>query len=215
VGFISRRVIPRKVRRAMHPARTAKNALTPRPVKKVLRVSRAISNPVSSASYAIERSLATKVRSTSKASAYGNCTVAHRSADTAARCSSCRSSTPVKTELSNAEFKVCSVMFAFIFAGVTIWIPDVGLIVAAGWMYSWLVLAFAPDPSPHSVLAPFIFLGLLLWLVPVAGPWLAGACLVVGLIGAGRQFANSRQVPRKIQDIPGILPILDEQKRND
>jgi len=41
-----RRVTPRPVRKAMHPARTVKNAVTPRPVKQVSRAAYTVRHPV-------------------------------------------------------------------------------------------------------------------------------------------------------------------------
>jgi hypothetical protein len=79
-------LIPRSVRRAVHPARTVKRAITPKPIKKARRVM----HPVSNAKYSVERSLATSLRSGGKPKAkvyrHGNCPVKHRSAEAAARC---------------------------------------------------------------------------------------------------------------------------------
>jgi len=58
VGFFSRMFIPRSVRRAAHPGRAVKRAVTPRPVK---RVRRAMS-PWDNAVYGVQRSLNTKPR---------------------------------------------------------------------------------------------------------------------------------------------------------
>lgn len=44
-----RRVTPRPVRRAMHPARTVRNAVTPRPVKQVSRAAYTVRHPVGAA----------------------------------------------------------------------------------------------------------------------------------------------------------------------
>ena len=44
-----RRATPRPVRRALHPARTARNALTPRPVRQVSRAVYTVRNPVGAA----------------------------------------------------------------------------------------------------------------------------------------------------------------------
>jgi hypothetical protein len=44
-----RRATPRSVRRAMHPARTVKNAVTPRPVKQVSRAAYTVRHPVGAA----------------------------------------------------------------------------------------------------------------------------------------------------------------------
>jgi len=84
VGFLSRLLVPRGVRRAMHPARTVKRAITPKAVKKARRAM----HPVSNATYAFERSLATKQRSRSLAPVYrhGSCPVKHRSQGAADRC---------------------------------------------------------------------------------------------------------------------------------
>lgn len=58
MGFLSRLLIPRGVRRATHPVRTAKRAATPKAVKKAQRAA----HPVSNAKYSVERSLNTKPR---------------------------------------------------------------------------------------------------------------------------------------------------------
>jgi len=44
-----RKATPRSVRRAMHPARTVKNAVTPRPVKQLSRTKYVVTNPVGAA----------------------------------------------------------------------------------------------------------------------------------------------------------------------
>jgi hypothetical protein len=84
MGFLSRMFVPRGVRRAMHPVRTAKSAVTPKSVKRVRRAM----HPIDNAVYGIERSLNTKRRRTSRAPAYrhGTCTVNHRTPEAAAKC---------------------------------------------------------------------------------------------------------------------------------
>lgn len=85
MGFLSRAFVPRGVRRAAHPVRTAKNALTPRSVKSVRRAL----HPIDNTTYAITRSLTSKKRHVSTASTvyrHGNCTINHRSQETAAKC---------------------------------------------------------------------------------------------------------------------------------
>lgn len=84
MGFLSRMLVPRSVRRAVHPARTLKSAATPRVVK---RARRAL-NPIDTAAYEFERSLNTRPRRRSNAPVYrhGNCPVKHRSPQAAARC---------------------------------------------------------------------------------------------------------------------------------
>jgi hypothetical protein len=58
MGFLTRALVPRSVRRATHPVRAVRRAATPRSVKQAGRVL----HPVSSAAYDIERSLNTKPR---------------------------------------------------------------------------------------------------------------------------------------------------------
>ncbi|MHB1430619.1 MAG: hypothetical protein ACYCVZ_00665 [Streptosporangiaceae bacterium] len=87
MGFFTRLLIPRGVRRAAHPGRAVKRAMTPRAVKKARRAL----HPVSNAKYAAERSTATSLRSGRKKPAgkvyrHGNCPVRHRTAEAAARC---------------------------------------------------------------------------------------------------------------------------------
>jgi len=87
VGFFSRLFVPRSVRRAMHPGRAVKRAVTPKAVKKA---SRAL-HPVDNAVYSMQRSAATTIRSGRKKGKapvfrHGNCPVNHRSAAAAAGC---------------------------------------------------------------------------------------------------------------------------------
>lgn len=86
VGFFSRLLVPRSVRRAMHPGRAVKRAVTPRAVK---RASQAL-HPIDNAVYSVQRSAATAIRSGGKRKApvfrHGNCPVHHRSAEAAAKC---------------------------------------------------------------------------------------------------------------------------------
>jgi len=89
MGFLSRLLVPRGVRRAMHPVRTVKRAATPRVVKKARRELHPVDNIV----YGAERQLITSLRSGRKrrkgrAPAYrhGSCAVAHRSPEAAAKC---------------------------------------------------------------------------------------------------------------------------------
>jgi hypothetical protein len=84
MGFLTRLFVPRGVRRALHPARTVKRAVTPKSVKRARRAM----HPISNATYSLERSLTTKRGRTSKAPVYrhGTCTVQHRSAAAAQKC---------------------------------------------------------------------------------------------------------------------------------
>jgi hypothetical protein len=87
MGFLSRLLVPRGVRRAMHPVRTAKSAVTPRSVKQIRRAL----SPVDATKYNLERSIATSLRgsrSRRRAPVYkhANCPVNHRTPEAAARC---------------------------------------------------------------------------------------------------------------------------------
>jgi hypothetical protein len=84
MGFLSRLLIPRSVRRAAHPGRAVKRAVTPKAVKRARRAM----HPMSNAVYGVERSLNTKKRPTSRSPVYhhGICTVNHRSSEAAAKC---------------------------------------------------------------------------------------------------------------------------------
>jgi hypothetical protein len=84
VGFFSCLLVPRSVRRAVHPVRTAKRAVTPKVVKKAQRALHPIDNVV----YGMERSLSTPLRASSGSSSYrhGTCPVKHRTAAAAAKC---------------------------------------------------------------------------------------------------------------------------------
>ena len=94
MGFFTRMLVPRKVRRAVHPVRAVKRAVTPKPIK---RAKRAL-HPIDNAIHSLERSLTTKPRpsrrsaSSAKAKSkapvfnHGSCPVNHRSAAAAANC---------------------------------------------------------------------------------------------------------------------------------
>ena len=90
MGFLSRLLVPRSVRRAMNPVRTLQRAATPKVVKKAGRVLRPVDNIV----YGSEREVMTSLRSgrkrrrKSKAPVYRHdgCSVAHRSPEAAAKC---------------------------------------------------------------------------------------------------------------------------------
>jgi hypothetical protein len=99
MGFLSRLFIPRKVRRALHPVRSAKRvvrkAVVPKSVRRATYAASQIANPVSALKYhAIERPLTTALRSGAKKRSatpapvyrHGNCPVKHRSAEAATRC---------------------------------------------------------------------------------------------------------------------------------
>ncbi len=86
MGFFSRLLVPRSVRRAMHPGRAVKRAVTPKAVKKARRAL----HPVDNAKYSVQRSVATTIRSGRKRKArawhHGSCPISHRSPEAAARC---------------------------------------------------------------------------------------------------------------------------------
>jgi hypothetical protein len=85
MGFLSRLLVPRGVRRAVHPVRTSRRALTPRSVKRV----RGAMHPISNAGYRVERSLTTKrrrPRGRQPVWHHGTCSVNHRTQAAADRC---------------------------------------------------------------------------------------------------------------------------------
>lgn len=82
MGLFSRLFVPRGVRRAMHPVRTTKRAVTPKSIKQLQRAA----SPLDNARYSVERSLNTKTRPTAQAWQHGNCPVKHRTPEAAARC---------------------------------------------------------------------------------------------------------------------------------
>jgi hypothetical protein len=99
MGFLSRLFIPRRVRRALHPIRSAKRvvrkAVVPKSVRIVTYAASQIANPVSALKYhAVERPLTTAFRGRSKERSatpapvyrHGKCAVKHRSLDAAKRC---------------------------------------------------------------------------------------------------------------------------------
>lgn len=86
MGFLSRLLVPRGVRRAAHPVRTVKSAVTPRPIKQIRRAL----SPVDATKYGIERRVATSIRGGKrvkrKGYMHGSCQVAHRTPEAAANC---------------------------------------------------------------------------------------------------------------------------------
>lgn len=88
VGFFSRLLVPRGVRRAVHPGRAVKRVMTPTVIKK----SRRALHPAGNVEHTVERTVTTTLRSgrkrrkTTKVWRHGTCPVKHRSAEAAARC---------------------------------------------------------------------------------------------------------------------------------
>lgn len=84
MGFISRALIPRSVRRAVHPVRAVKRAVTPRPVKQVMRAM----HPIDNAIYGVTRKLNTRHRSSSNSQTFehSGCGIKHRSVDALNNC---------------------------------------------------------------------------------------------------------------------------------
>jgi len=89
MGFLTRLLVPRSVRRAMHPGRAVKRAITPKAIKKARRAM----HPIDNLQYSVERSIATSLRSGRKRRSrrapvyrHGSCPVNHRTPEAAARC---------------------------------------------------------------------------------------------------------------------------------
>jgi hypothetical protein len=91
MGFLTRLLFPRKVRRLAHPVRavkrSVKKAVVPKPVRNTVWTVHKVAHPVDSAAYALERSLRAKSRAP-KAPAYthAGCNVRHRSPEARAKC---------------------------------------------------------------------------------------------------------------------------------
>ena len=56
MGFLTRALIPSKVRRIAHPVRAVKRTVIPRPVRQAQSIARSVANPVSAIGFAIENS---------------------------------------------------------------------------------------------------------------------------------------------------------------
>jgi hypothetical protein len=85
MGFLSRLLVPRPVRRAVHPVRTAKRAVTPKAVKRAQRAM----HPIDNAVYGLQRSLNTQLRTSGSGSTsyrHGTCPVKHKTPAAAAKC---------------------------------------------------------------------------------------------------------------------------------
>lgn len=91
MAFLTRVFIPRAVRRAAHPGRAVKRAVTPKSVKRIRRAA----HPISNAKYNLERSVSSQIRPAARGGQrwlssavypHGSCPVRHRSAQAAARC---------------------------------------------------------------------------------------------------------------------------------
>lgn len=90
MGFLTRLLIPRKVRRMVHPVRAVKHsvkkAVVPRPVRNALWTAHKVSHPVDSAAYALERSVRTKRTTKAPVYMHSGCNVRHRSPGARAKC---------------------------------------------------------------------------------------------------------------------------------
>jgi hypothetical protein len=89
MGFFSRLFIPRSVRRAVHPGRAVKRAVTPKAVKKARRAL----SPIDNAVYGVQRQAATAIRGGKRKRGgrapvfmHGNCPVRHRSEQARLNC---------------------------------------------------------------------------------------------------------------------------------
>jgi len=88
MGFLTRLLVPRSVRRAVHPGRAVKRAVTPKTIKKARRAL----SPIDNLQYSVERSIATSWRSGRRKKRrapvfrHGSCTINHRTPEAAACC---------------------------------------------------------------------------------------------------------------------------------
>ncbi|ABK02412.1 hypothetical protein Arth_1017 [Arthrobacter sp. FB24] len=155
MGFITRRIVPRKVRRLAHPVRAAKRAVVPKPVRRALGTTRNVTHPVSALGYSAERAVfgphSKSQRARTPASSYGICGVRHRSMATAAKCRKCRrvgyspagGTSPGKGIL----WLVVLIVLGAIFASGPVGVTFGAMIIASGLL--WLVLPRRKGP-PHS-----------------------------------------------------------------
>jgi hypothetical protein len=63
MGVLSRLLVPRSVRRAAHPVRTARRAVTPKPIKKIKRSVYVATNPLGALEGAAENAVVGALRS--------------------------------------------------------------------------------------------------------------------------------------------------------
>jgi len=87
MGFLSRRLIPRGIRRVAHPVRAIRRELTPRPIKQIRRAT----SPVSNAIYGVERKIFTKRKNSNSGTSkpihtHDGCSIEHRTSDAAQKC---------------------------------------------------------------------------------------------------------------------------------
>lgn len=161
MGFVTRRLVPRRIRRAIHPVRTAKRAAyratVPRSVRRTVSTARKVAHPVRTAGYAAEKAIFgphnRRSSRTGTSAAYGICGVRHGSPRTAANCRKCRqirptfsrSSTPTKgSSKSSTRTGVMVAMVVFALIGFTSGgggtILGVLLVIA---LLTWALGAFA------------------------------------------------------------------------
>ncbi len=99
MGFLSRLFLPRKLRRVLHPVRSAKRsvrkAVVPKAVRRATYAASQLANPLGAVKYhAVERPLTTALRSglrnppvpSGSVFRHGNCTVKHPNREAASRC---------------------------------------------------------------------------------------------------------------------------------
>lgn len=62
MGFLTRALIPSKVRRVAHPVRAVKRTVIPRPIRQAQGIARSVANPVSTVGFAVENAAVRAVR---------------------------------------------------------------------------------------------------------------------------------------------------------
>lgn len=87
MGFFTRLFFPRSLRRAIHPVRGMKRAVTPRSVRRARRAM----HPLDNAAYGLGRALTPsrkrkRTGGRSRVYTHGACSVKHRTSDAAANC---------------------------------------------------------------------------------------------------------------------------------
>ncbi|GAA2134496.1 hypothetical protein GCM10009825_18160 [Arthrobacter humicola] len=158
-------------------------------MKKVIRITRTGANPGRPAGIAAERGVFESQRNHRTLTAsdkfpglhYASCNIQHRSPAKAAKCQHCRGGRPAPNSgnrVDGISQEFGSVLLGILIAVCTVWIPNVGWVVALAWLF--IGIAFAVDTEKANGMAVLIFLGLLLWFIPVIGGFLALALVLLG-----------------------------------
>lgn len=181
-------------------------------MKKVAGAARTLTNPVGATAYAVEkavfdgqRSRRTSIRSGAPAKNYGRCPVKHRTHEAVDRCAECQRLNTAAEFVSSGSgneyapwvMKSAGLLLGIVAAMLTVWIPDVGWVVASAWVCIGICLA-----AGWGVIAAAVFVGLLLWFIPVIGGWLGIALVLFATVAVAkpRKTISRSQVEKSASD---------------